>query len=636
MLKGICMSEMRLSEGRNALRPRTASLWILTSMGLGAIWMACGSDPVATRECTDGATEQLLCDDGQGQRMRHCEHGRWTQTSCDPGAVCTSGSEQRTACPEGGSQVETCVQERWKVERTCGASCTAGSQENEACGHNHRGNRTSSCGDNARWQSTACDDPDECRDDATQDIACGAGGRQTQRCTDGVWHDEGNCERECKGTGTSTAVCGLNDRGAQEVQCVDEKWVPLSDCIDPDECLDHEIVALACEGGLGRRDQTCVIGQWQTSACSQSHLHGGSHSDGLLGLGFCALNHLGQALCWGSNREGQLGIGNKESPVEIQNAVPSQRFQSVAYGNSHSCGVDVEGDVYCWGDNTNGQLGNESTISSVTPVKVVGISNAQAVAASARHTCALVQAGELYCWGLNDQGQLGNDSTTNRQSATKVLNLNNIVSVVAGGNSTCAIDAAGQLFCWGGNESGQLGTGNTANKKIPYAISSMNAVSNVSVSSGHTCAIHQHRVYCWGANTLGELGTGNTTDRRTPVQTTLTVNARQVAVGHKSTCAVLVDGGIACWGNNYSGEMGRGTRSAATAANPDPTRIGNFTKNVEIAISSRHLGFTQNTVCAMKEDGGLYCWGARVAGSIPPPGELNNVVSPLAIPVPSF
>ena len=88
--------------------------------------------------------------------------------------------------------------------------------------------------------------------------------------------------------------------------------------------------------------------------------------------GSCHLSHCSNEQCWGSNDEGQLGLGDTSSPtlsrdigdepgemgrmlppVDLGGAAPA----AVAAGGKHSCALLRGGGVLCWGSNVYGQLG---------------------------------------------------------------------------------------------------------------------------------------------------------------------------------------------------------------------------------------------------------------------------------------
>ena len=122
----------------------------------------------------------------------------------------------------------------------------------------------------------------------------------------------------------------------------------------------------------------------------------------------CAVTTGGAAYCWGWNSNGQLGTGNtggeSDTPVAV---VGGLTFETVTAGVDHSCGVGLNGDAYCWGSNFQGQLGDGTTISRSTPVAVSG-GHTWADVQAGLHTCGITVDGLAYCWGRNFFGQLGN------------------------------------------------------------------------------------------------------------------------------------------------------------------------------------------------------------------------------------
>jgi uncharacterized membrane protein YgcG len=126
----------------------------------------------------------------------------------------------------------------------------------------------------------------------------------------------------------------------------------------------------------------------------------------------------GQIWCWGSNSEGQLGVGTTSStpttyPVQV--AALFSDALSVSVGDDLSCALANDSTVYCWGTNTYGALGSgvssSTTAQTGTPTHVVtasggttsltGISQLQVSSYdSYGSTCALrASDGSLWCWG---------------------------------------------------------------------------------------------------------------------------------------------------------------------------------------------------------------------------------------------
>ena len=90
----------------------------------------------------------------------------------------------------------------------------------------------------------------------------------------------------------------------------------------------------------------------------------------------CALNTLGRAYCWGENRDGRLGDATttvRTVPVAVDTRRPRfgvRNIASISAGGRHSCAVTTGGQAFCWGSNTQGQLGDGSGRDRLVPTMV--------------------------------------------------------------------------------------------------------------------------------------------------------------------------------------------------------------------------------------------------------------------------
>jgi alpha-tubulin suppressor-like RCC1 family protein len=81
----------------------------------------------------------------------------------------------------------------------------------------------------------------------------------------------------------------------------------------------------------------------------------------------CAAISDGSVKCWGSNAQGQLGLGDAtdrgSSPNSMGDALPAVRLgsgrtvRSMSLGAGHVCALLDDRALKCWGLNINGQLG---------------------------------------------------------------------------------------------------------------------------------------------------------------------------------------------------------------------------------------------------------------------------------------
>jgi alpha-tubulin suppressor-like RCC1 family protein len=202
----------------------------------------------------------------------------------------------------------------------------------------------------------------------------------------------------------------------------------------------------------------------------------------------CARLANGQARCWGSDSDGQLGdgAGNPARPFVVLNARVTRPLGGVVHvdaGDFVTCAVVAGGQGRCWGSNRGGRLGYGRFGGPVElPVAVRNVTDTgpvrelRRIDAASYHTCALRGAGRAWCWGGNSLGQLGVGDTTTRPQPVVVRapngpgHLERVVDIDVGTFHTCALTADGRVWCWGTNFDGRLGDGTTIERRRPAAV----------------------------------------------------------------------------------------------------------------------------------------------------------------------
>ena len=276
-------------------------------------------------------------------------------------------------------------------------------------------------------------------------------------------------------------------------------------------------------------------------ASTQAPVPGVSGAVGVAaGAGFsCALLADGSAVCWGDDRNGELGDGapavGPRGPTKVAGLTDAT---ALAANGQHACAVRADGSLVCWGSNATGQLGDGTLVNRAQPAAVVGLQQVSAVAAGLSHTCALSAAG-LSCWGSNSQGQLGAETPTSTTPVTAPMPVPlvaNPIAIAAGAQHTCAVRSTGAVLCWGQNGSGQLGEGSMSSLAEPVPVTGLDTGAAVSAGTTFTCArTSDGAVFCWGDDHDGELGTGRGVTESRPVA--LAGNAKALAAGGAHTCA---------------------------------------------------------------------------------------------------
>jgi alpha-tubulin suppressor-like RCC1 family protein len=178
----------------------------------------------------------------------------------------------------------------------------------------------------------------------------------------------------------------------------------------------------------------------------------------------------GNVHCWGANDSGQLGSasfpgGPSIEQVELASGSPVTAT-SVAVGGHHSCAELAGGSTRCWGSNTNGQPGiGSSGQVSVAPSEIQNLST-QKLSLGDEHSCAVASGSSSACWGADDKGQVGDGAATGANQPFQHA-LSGVTDVAAGTRFSCALVAnGGALHCWGDNAAAQLGE-----VAVPFATS---------------------------------------------------------------------------------------------------------------------------------------------------------------------
>lgn len=387
---------------------------------------------------------------------------------------------------------------------------------------------------------------------------------------------------------------------------------------------------------------------------------GGGHS--------CILLETGNITCWGANNWGQLGNGDTEDYIfldeDLENSCPESDCNDfrliqqislgaaavkgihdavgIATGSIHTCAHHTDSTISCWGNNSFGQLGNGKigdNESSAQPLKVADIADATIIATGSYHNCALHADGTVSCWGSNENGELGNGQagdgyhplTQDEASPTpaKVSGITNAIEIVTGWGHTCVLHADRTVSCWG-----DFGIRQT---KEPSKIENVNNVRKIVGESDFTCALHiDGTVTCWGDNSYGQINGlyewqydgPDSESRLAKIDVSYAVD---IAAGSRHTCVLRRSGSVVCWGNSRSiGMQVRSDFDELPSASPP-----RFEVDLQDAIA---IIASRGQTCALHDDKSISCWGQNhlqsllerkiIASAIPVKvHDINNAVS---------
>jgi alpha-tubulin suppressor-like RCC1 family protein len=224
----------------------------------------------------------------------------------------------------------------------------------------------------------------------------------------------------------------------------------------------------------------------------------------------CGITPVGDGWCWGINVGGELGNGAKTQGAPTPAPIAtSTKLKAISLGQHHACALDIGGNALCWGQNWFGQLGVGSAggsggfMESFTPVAVLGGLTFVDVVAAGMHSCGLQSAGGVHCWGA--ASVLGTaDAVAYESLPLPVVTTGAQWQRLGRGfGQTCAGAADGALYCWGQ----RTGPEGDAAVKLPTRIESDQAFTAFSAGGTHACAIGADGLaYCWGGNSWGQVG----------------------------------------------------------------------------------------------------------------------------------
>lgn len=307
------------------------------------------------------------------------------------------------------------------------------------------------------------------------------------------------------------------------------------------------------------------------------------------GSNTCALDDNGVAYCWGSNKYGQVGIGDASNFISKPTRVATDlRFTKLSVGEGFVCGISTSGYAYCWGYGVYNQLGNGSNISRSTPVGVSGLGGGvKDIATAQAAACAIAQDGKAYCWGadrfgVTGGGKQGNAYMGSTPTATQVSSNFRFTMLSGDSQDMCGISTDRRVLCWGDNSNGLLGIGfNSSYANTPQVVANVSGVSDITVGTKHICVNSNNQVMCWGNNQNKQLGTSlnGTTKYPSRMSSSLLNGTPQLGANVNATCGIASDRkAIYCWGSNSNGQKGNGVTvnfvtSDSSLDSPTPVKV---------------------------------------------------------------
>lgn len=239
----------------------------------------------------------------------------------------------------------------------------------------------------------------------------------------------------------------------------------------------------------------------------------------LTGTHACVRRATGTVACWGDNRWGELGDGTTVSRANAVDVVGVSDAVGIATGAwGVSCAWNARGEAMCWGNDEYGALGLAKPVDTKCPKKACSLlprrmdaADVVDIAAEDHSTCALSRSGEVKCWGVRNSCMRGGaepDASDREESWRRPTVVPGLVASALVSN-LCARDAGGALQCWG-NAAFVDGAPSQRRCAVspPIAEVPVSPV-RISVAPHIGCALApDDTITCWGHAASGERGNG--------------------------------------------------------------------------------------------------------------------------------
>lgn len=234
----------------------------------------------------------------------------------------------------------------------------------------------------------------------------------------------------------------------------------------------------------------------------------------------CGRNHTivsaadGRIFVCGNNSDSQLGLEDVDStdvPLEL-NIENCENVKQIEAGADFSAVLTAGGLIYVWGSNSEGQLGLGTEVNQMNkPAPIRSIDQVRSIACGYYHMAAVTESGDLYTFGEDEYGKLGERHSSDNYVPSKVKMSTSVkaLSVACGGSHTAFICVSGNLYTMGNGNHGELGHGeNVLQVTKPMLIDRLQGhdIFNVSCGENFTCAVTKKgRLYTFGDGRNGKL-----------------------------------------------------------------------------------------------------------------------------------
>lgn len=292
---------------------------------------------------------------------------------------------------------------------------------------------------------------------------------------------------------------------------------------------------------------------------------------------------------------------------------------NVAAGESHALAVLSDGSVFAWGDNSHNQVGESATARVDFAEVAPGLADVVFVAAGDHHSVAVLASGAVLTWGANDHSQLGSNLPRNFYSFVPIDLPADVVQVSSFGH-TLALLSDGSVWAWGEGADGQIGHGSLQDVFAPVRLEFPAGTVIEKVAAGHSFSLaldDTGMIWSWGNGGVGVLGHGDMASQLQPVKvTTVPALFTDISAGRRHALALDHLGDVWAWGANNLGQLGLGSTVDVNV----PTRITAIANAVAIAAGGTHSA-------VVLSNGELWSFGSRLYGTLGDGGAVTGLAT---------
>lgn len=298
----------------------------------------------------------------------------------------------------------------------------------------------------------------------------------------------------------------------------------------------------------------------------------------------CLVEEAGQVKCVGMDNYRQSSGDTAAGGGDVSTSTLVGGFPATAISVSAdvgaSCAVLAGGSFVCWGKDRYGVQGRGNRTDRTDPL-IIALPGDELVAdisVGAWHSCVLTSLGLVKCSGINTYGALGDGTNEDKYIHTPTSALADTASSIAlGVGFTCTLLTSNSVQCWGWNKYGQLGIGSTADSNVPIS-PTLPPISQLNAKGLTVCVIvaSDKSVLCFGYNGMGQLGNGDWSGAGSTIPVLFgggTTGVKELTVGGGHTCIRMMNNNIRCVGANENGQLGKYTADSHTV-NLGPPVVG--------------------------------------------------------------